>query len=404
MNLAWAVALFLAGYAESKASEASLLYGTGENTALDFYQRHISPLRGPVRCPMYPSCSQFAKVAFAESAGPAALLETFDRLTRCGQDLNQYRKVWIDGAYYAWDPPEGSYPDAGSGDGFAASVRNPEGGGSTHAEAGDATGGLAERLIRDGHPDLAILELYRALHTDPPPDARRSLLYAMALAHYESGSPAALLDFRHAFVQEMMADPDLRGSVDFLVAKRHYRDGQYRQALFVLDGIPSASSRSGPDSLAFLRGLGYARLGQWENAERSMGDISDSSPLKDRARSFEGLGGMMQASPRKSPWIAGALSAVIPGSGYAYAGKWGTGLAGLVLNGLFLWTAAEGYAKGHYGMATTATFLGAGWYLGGIRGSARAARLYNRRVHQVAIDRRSGEFLLPPPSHREPHP
>jgi hypothetical protein len=353
---------------------------------------------------MYPSCSQFAKVAFAENAGPVALLGTFDRLMRCGQDLNQYRKVWMDGAYYAWDPPEGSIPDAESGGMSAPSARTPESGDPTRAEVGEASGGLAERLIRDGHTDLALLELYRALHAEPSPDTRKSLLYAMALAHYESGNPAALLDFRHDFVQEMMADPDLRGSVDFLVAKRHYRDGQYRQALFVLDGIPSASSRVGPDSLAFLKGLGYARLGQWEKAERTMGDIPESSPLKARAHSFEGLGGMMESSPRKSPFLAGALSSVIPGSGYAYAGRWGTGLAGLVLNGLFLWTAAEGYAKGNYGMATTATFLGAGWYLGGIRGSARAARLYNHRIQQVAIDRKSGEFLLPPPSHREPHP
>jgi hypothetical protein len=80
------------------------------------------------------------------------------------------------------------------------------------------------------------------------------------------------------------------------------------------------------------------------------------------------------------------MSALIPGSGYAYAGRKGAALAAFVINGLFIWTVAEAIDRKNYAIAATAGVLGSGWYFGGIRGSAASVRERNHRARQATAD------------------
>lgn len=66
------------------------------------YQRHISPINGG-RCPMYPSCSRFAAQA-VEEEGAKGFLMTFDRLLRCGRDLEEYPLIFHGGRVLRHDP------------------------------------------------------------------------------------------------------------------------------------------------------------------------------------------------------------------------------------------------------------------------------------------------------------
>ena len=66
------------------------------------YQRHISPINGG-RCPMYPSCSRFAAQA-VEEEGAKGLIMTFDRLLRCGRDLEGYPLIFHGGRVLRHDP------------------------------------------------------------------------------------------------------------------------------------------------------------------------------------------------------------------------------------------------------------------------------------------------------------
>lgn len=66
------------------------------------YQRYISPVDGS-RCPMYPSCSQFAIQAIKQR-GTMGIVMTFDRLLRCGRDLGDYPLTFKDGRTLSYDP------------------------------------------------------------------------------------------------------------------------------------------------------------------------------------------------------------------------------------------------------------------------------------------------------------
>lgn len=86
----------------------------------------------------------------------------------------------------------------------------------------------------------------------------------------------------------------------------------------------------------------------------------------------------------KKVWVAQGLSVLIPGTGKVYAGQWKDGLITLVTVGVMGWQAQRGFAakgtRSVYGWITGT--MGFGYYLGGIYGAGRAARVRNARVQQ----------------------
>ncbi len=70
---------------------------------ITFYQRYISPVDG-LRCPMHPSCSQYAHQAISEK-GAVGIMAVFDRLLRCGRDLDDYPLIFKKGSVFYYDPP-----------------------------------------------------------------------------------------------------------------------------------------------------------------------------------------------------------------------------------------------------------------------------------------------------------
>lgn len=89
-----------------------------------------------------------------------------------------------------------------------------------------------------------------------------------------------------------------------------------------------------------------------------------------------------QESPRKSPFVAGAMSTFLPGMGKVYAGKWKDGLVSLLFVGANAYSSYRGFSnsgiRSPYGWLFGS--LTAGFYIGGIYGSQKAARIYNHEL------------------------
>jgi uncharacterized protein len=75
---------------------------SGGYAPLDLYQRFISGADGQ-RCPMYPSCSHYARHAFEKHGFIKGWILTSDRLLRCGRDETRLSRQHHGGAY---DPLE----------------------------------------------------------------------------------------------------------------------------------------------------------------------------------------------------------------------------------------------------------------------------------------------------------
>jgi putative component of membrane protein insertase Oxa1/YidC/SpoIIIJ protein YidD len=81
-------------------------YGSGENIYLDFYQKWVSPVKGENTCPMYPACSQYAKIVFQRLPWYEAYFRSLERLLRCGNELHLYPPMRINGEIHWYDPVE----------------------------------------------------------------------------------------------------------------------------------------------------------------------------------------------------------------------------------------------------------------------------------------------------------
>jgi hypothetical protein len=138
--------------------------------------------------------------------------------------------------------------------------------------------------------------------------------------------------------------------------------GQWRAAGTLLAGEPPANE---------------AILANWQKRDRA---------FIDRARTL----------PRPSPWVAGALSAIVPGLGRVYIGRWQDGLLSFLLVGVAAGVSARGFYKDGRGsvsgwvLGTTA----AAFYVGNVYGSAVGALVKHREreeelLHEVDRDYRN---------------
>ena len=82
----------------------------------------------------------------------------------------------------------------------------------------------------------------------------------------------------------------------------------------------------------------------------------------------------------RSPFVAGAFSAVVPGTGKFYTKNWADGVFSMIFVAGSAWQAYRGFKKHGSKSAYGWTFatVSASFYLGNIYGSVKAARRYNK--------------------------
>lgn len=91
--------------------------------------------------------------------------------------------------------------------------------------------------------------------------------------------------------------------------------------------------------------------------------------------------------PEKSPVLAGAMSAILPGSGYIYAEHYGDGITAFLINGLFIAGTITAIHQENYAVAGIVGGVGVPFYLGNIYGSANAAKKWNLGVRNEIIQK-----------------
>jgi len=178
---------------------------------------------------------------------------------------------------------------------------------------------------------------------------------------------------------------------------------------------------------AYYEGICYARLNQLEKAAQAFDAAATSSQMPETAARAR-LGGSLVAfdrdhisetrddlirfltefpgnsrtrnvtsalallrkdgeAPRKSPVIAGILSALVPGSGHMYAEHYGDGATALLLNGLFIAGTVVAVQQENYAVAGIVGVIGLPFYVGNIYGAANAATKWNIGVRKGLRDR-----------------
>jgi hypothetical protein len=85
----------------------------------------------------------------------------------------------------------------------------------------------------------------------------------------------------------------------------------------------------------------------------------------------------------KNPWIAGGLSAILPGAGRVYAGDWKNALVSVMFVGINSYQSIRGFRKNGIQSSSGWIFgtIAAGFYIGNIYGSAWTAKRKNQQKY-----------------------
>lgn len=98
---------------------------------------------------------------------------------------------------------------------------------------------------------------------------------------------------------------------------------------------------------------------------------------------------------RKVPWLAAVMSAALPGSGQAYAGKYLAGIISLAGVAVTSYGAYHFHSRGEWNLAYTCGFFAALFYGGTVYGAHNAARDANRNADD-AFNRAFIKQHIPP--------
>ena len=88
---------------------------------------------------------------------------------------------------------------------------------------------------------------------------------------------------------------------------------------------------------------------------------------------------------KKSPALAGTMSAFLPGAGQAYTGSWQSGAMAFVLNALFLSATLELADHDLHAASLVSGVVFSITYLGNILNAAESARIYNQNYNAPSI-------------------
>lgn len=224
----------------------------------------------------------------------------------------------------------------------------------------------AAALLAGGHfVDLHLLALVGATLC-PAPDPRVELWDAIALVNLDEAERARALLWR------LERDPRIAAEARVVLSWSHLQGGDR-----------GAFQRS----LAALAPAARARM-------RSLALVGDPSvfakavaPLgADLRRAAIGKHRDYLARRSKRPWLAGTLSALLPGAGQAYAGSWEGAAVALLLNGLSIGATAELAHRELYLSASLTGLAASIFYVGNVINAADLAERRNDRRSEAAYE------------------
>jgi putative component of membrane protein insertase Oxa1/YidC/SpoIIIJ protein YidD len=375
----------LSAFPADSTDNATSVYGTGSNILLNVYQRWISPVKGGNTCPMYPSCSQYAKILFERQSFLIAMTGTCDRLLRCGRDLESYQLVNAESGVKHYDPPEIT-----ASSGKTPAVPESPAASPVPVPSTVQPCDMKYAVVLSGmglHGNAFQEYLRTALMCSEDSLRRAALAGAIRSAYYSMQAPE-LADLSRTLLPRMNGDSLLSWYFQLVLARKYCTEGEYMKALWTLrlyNGFASGNPLR--NEYFFIRAIAQLRSFEWKDAAMSADSIDAASPKSVVKKRTAGLAINAPLLPHRSRSLSAVFSAVVPGAGYFYAGRPSTGIAAFLVNGLFVWSAIEMFSAHHIAAGTTVSTVGAGWYFGTIRGSASAADRFNSRVKNSYVDR-----------------
>ncbi|MCD6525389.1 MAG: tetratricopeptide repeat protein [Desulfuromonas sp.] len=243
--------------------------------------------------------------------------------------------------------------------------------------------GFADALYAEGDYYRAVTEYKRFLHENPTANQlprvklniARCYLYAERWEQAEQSLELLKTSFPTTTEQDYAS---------LLYAEIPYRQGNYSLTSQRAHGLNLS-----PQLLSHQQNLrlwALAQQGRYNEASNLIKQQPELSPLTPREITT------LQQLPLKSPRLAGTLSAVLPGAGQLYAGRYREAGMSLALNAAFLCGGLQAIDTGNEILGGILLFFEAGWYGGNIYNAMNSTHKYNRHLQQSALQQLTEKY------------
>lgn len=230
---------------------------------------------------------------------------------------------------------------------------------------------FAEYLAKSGQYDLATREFERLTFMSPDNDTLKTSLLSM---YRRSGK------YDEALIRGKQLYPELTtmsatSAVEYgrtLLLKSEYKSAKnFWESNLKLSSADKTILSATSDIL--------------QDNYKSANEILQTVKPEDHrlATNYKELAEQAMEIKRKSPAVAGIMSAIIPGTGRMYVKDWKDGIVSLFFVGTMAFQSVRGFNKS--GVKSTRGWIyggiGFGFYLGNIYGSVVSAKGYNKKSH-----------------------
>ena len=248
-----------------------------------------------------------------------------------------------------------------------------------HIVKSDEQLSFAQKYFDDGEFEKAIVELERFMFFFPDDKGIPFAKYLTAKCYLGlnkiSRSRKILEELYRQDPEGKYADKSL-----FLIGESFYKEGMYEEAEICFKGIVKEHPSSDIKDKAIYQ-LGWTQLSddKWNEASDTFKSMDKNSPFYTPSLNISEEINNNQGYKEKNPLTAGVMAGIVPGLGHIYCGRYRDGLTAFVLNGLFIWAAADSFDNDHQALGSILTFLEAGWYAGNIYSAVNCAHKFNRK-------------------------
>lgn len=239
---------------------------------------------------------------------------------------------------------------------------------------------FGDHFVKLNNYDAAITEYKRFIFFYPADPRVAETYNKIGLAYRSQGLwEEAIVSLRNAVLHAII--PTEKSEFQLNLAVTHIASQNYDLGRLELIKVMlrNASETTYRRSL-FLQAVTYIYQYRWEDAKEILKEYTNDELLNQRLEKAENL-------PQKSKSVAKVLSAVIPGTGQMYAGKWGGGLNALGLNGALGYVTVDAILKAYYVDAVLWTYIiFRRYYMGNLYRAEVAVDTVNQEKSQRAAE------------------
>jgi tetratricopeptide (TPR) repeat protein len=245
---------------------------------------------------------------------------------------------------------------------------------------------FADSLFERGDYYRAITEYERVIFFYPNHPVARTARFQIASAYLKGDRLDQAIE-RFRAINQDQPDETLGRLAYFMLGEAYLQKREYDRAADVFSSyLERYPGDERADASRLKLGWSYLRQGNWRQAAEEFQKLPPDSPLHAQAEGLADGSRSYPDIPKKSPALAGGLSAVLPGAGQLYVERPGDALVSFLLNGAFIWATVEAFHNDNNVTGGILLFFESGWYLGNIYNAVSGAHKYNRRSDQQYLD------------------